>query len=68
MRTNENNASTICKSLQAVTSTTLTAESLRKGTFPEQQGHQSHMRTVHALDLNAFLGAIKIHVLAPKLC
>ena len=68
MKTNENNASTICKILQAVTSTTLTAESLRKGTFPEQQGHQSHVRTVHALDLNAFLGAIKIHVLAPKLC
>ena len=58
----------ICKISQAMTSTTWTAESLRKGTFPEQQGHQSHVRTVHALDLNAFLGAIKIHVLAPKLC
>ena len=43
------------------------AELLWKSTFPEQQGHQRHVRTVHALDLNTFLGAVKIHVLAPRL-
>mmetsp|Transcript_87620 Transcript_87620/g.157913 ORF Transcript_87620/g.157913 Transcript_87620/m.157913 type:complete len:304 (-) Transcript_87620:128-1039(-) len=40
---------------------------LREAGLTEHQRHQSHMRAVHGLNLNAFLSAVKVDILAEVL-